>query len=71
VSFSRVYAEVAKRLLERGSLRAEDIRELEMMYGDAAWDAIDALITAGAARRVGNRVEATDPDRLMRIAKMR
>jgi hypothetical protein len=71
VAFSRVYAEVAKKLLEKGSLRAEDVAELEELYGDDARDAIDALIAAGAARRVGSRIEAADADRLKRIARMR
>jgi hypothetical protein len=71
VAFSRVYAEVARRLLEKGSLRAEEVAELEELYGDDARDAIDALIAAGAARRVGNRVEAVNKERLKKIAKLR
>jgi hypothetical protein len=71
VAFSRVYAEVARRLLEKGSLRAEEVAELEELYGDDARDAIDALIAAGAARRVGNRVEAVNRERLRKIAKLR
>jgi hypothetical protein len=71
VAFSRVYAEVAKKLLEKGSLRAEEVAELEELYGDDARDAIDALIAAGAARRVGNRVEAVNRERLRKIAKLR
>jgi hypothetical protein len=71
VAFSRVYAEVARRLLERGSLRAEEVAELEELYGDDARDAIDALIAAGAARRVGSRIEVMDADKLKRIARMR
>jgi hypothetical protein len=71
VAFSRVYAEVAKKLLEKGSLRAEEVAELEELYGDDARDAIDALIAAGAARRVGNRVEAVNKERLRKIAKLR
>jgi len=71
VAFSRVYAEVARRLLEKGSLRAEEEAELEELYGDDARDAIDALIAAGAARRVGNRVEAVNRERLRKIAKLR
>jgi hypothetical protein len=71
VAFSRVYAEVARRLLEKGSLRAEEVAELEELYGDDARDAIDALIAAGAARRVGNRVEAVNKERLRKIAKLR
>lgn len=71
MAFSRIYAEVAKLLLERGTLKSSDLRELEMLYGDAARDAIDALVTAGAARRVGSKVEAVDPDKLKRIARMR
>jgi hypothetical protein len=71
VAFSRVYAEVAKKLLEKGSLRAEEVAELEELYGDDARDAIDALVAAGAARRVGNRVEAVNRERLRKIAKLR
>jgi hypothetical protein len=71
VAFSRVYAEVAKKLLEKGSLRAEDVAELEELYGDDARDAIDALIAAGAARCVGNRIEAVDRERLKKIARLR
>jgi len=71
VAFSRIYAEIAKLLLERKTLTSYDLRELEMMYGDAARDAIDALVTAGAAKRVGSRVEAVDLDKLKRIARMR
>ncbi|MCC6049811.1 MAG: hypothetical protein LM580_03845 [Thermofilum sp.] len=71
MAFSRVYAEVARRLLEKGSLRAEEEAELEELYGDDARDAIDALIAAGAARRVGNRVEAVNRERLRKIAKLR
>ena len=71
VAFSKVYAEVARRLLEKGYLRAEELAELEELYGDDARDAIDALIAAGAARRVGSRVEAVDTDKLKRIARMR
>jgi len=71
VAFSRVYAEVAKKLLEKGSLRAEEVAELEELYGDDARDAIDALIAAGAARRVGSRIEVMDADKLKRIARMR
>jgi len=71
MAFSRVYAEVAKKLLEKGSLRAEDVAELEELYGDDARDAIDALIAAGAARRVGNRIEAVDRERLKKIARLR
>ena len=71
MAFSRVYAEVAKKLLEKGSLRAEEVAELEELYGDDARDAIDALIAAGAARRVGNRVEAVNRERLRKIAKLR
>lgn len=71
MAFSRVYAEVARRLLERGSLRAEEVAELEELYGDDARDAIDALIAAGAARRVGSRIEVMDADKLKRIARMR
>lgn len=71
MAFSRVYAEVARRLVEKGFLRMEEVEELELLYGDDARDAIDALIAAGAARRVGNRIEAADLDRLKRIAKMR
>lgn len=71
MAFSRVYAEVARKLLEKGSLRSEDVLELEELYGDDARDAIDALIAAGAARRVGGRIEAADTDKLKRIARMR
>jgi hypothetical protein len=71
VAFSRVYAEVARRLLEKGSLRAEEVAELEELYGDDARDAIDALVAAGAARRVGNRVEAVNRERLRKVAKLR
>lgn len=71
MAFSRVYAEVARRLLEKGSLRAEEVAELEELYGDDARDAIDALIAAGAARRVGSRIEVMDADKLKRIARMR
>lgn len=71
MAFSRIYAEIAKLLLDRKTLRDYDIRELEMMYGDAARDAIDALVAAGAAKRVGSRVEAVDLDKLRRIARMR
>ena len=71
MAFSRVYAEVAKKLLEKGSLRAEEVAELEELYGDDARDAIDALVAAGAARRVGNRVEAVNRERLRKIAKLR
>ena len=71
VAFSRVYAEVAKKLLEKGSLRAEDVAELEELYGDDARDAIDALIAAGAARRVGSRIETVDRERLKKIARLR
>jgi hypothetical protein len=71
VAFSRVYAEVARRLLEKGSLRAEEVAELEELYGDDARDAIDALVAAGAARRVGSRIEVMDADKLKRIARMR
>jgi hypothetical protein len=58
-------------LLEKGSLRAEEVAELEELYGDDARDAIDALIAAGAARRVGSRIEVMDADKLKRIARMR
>ncbi len=71
MAFSKVYAEVARRLLEKGSLRAEDVAELEELYGDDARDAIDALIAAGAARRVGSRIEVVDADKLKRVARMR
>jgi hypothetical protein len=71
VAFSRVYAEVARRLLEKGSLRAEEVAELEELYGDDARDAIDALVAAGAARRVGSRIEAVNRERLRKIAKLR
>ncbi len=71
MAFSRVYAEVARRLLEKGSLRAEEVAELEELYGDDARDAIDALVAAGAARRVGSRIEVMDADKLKRIARMR
>lgn len=52
-------------------MRAEDVAELEELYGDDARDAIDALIAAGAARRVGNRIEAVDRERLKKIARLR
>ena len=71
MAFSRVYAEVARRLLEKGSLRAEEVAELEELYGDDARDAIDALVAAGAARRAGKRVEAVNRERLRKIAKLR
>jgi hypothetical protein len=57
--------------LEKGSLRAEDVAELEELYGDDARDAIDALIAAGAARRVGSRIETVDRERLKKIARLR
>jgi hypothetical protein len=41
------------------------------VYADDARDAIDALVAAGAARRVGNRVEAVNRERLRKIAKLR
>ncbi|MCS7104273.1 MAG: hypothetical protein NZ954_01750 [Thermofilaceae archaeon] len=71
MAFSRVYAEIARKLLERGTLRSEDIDELEQIYGDDARDALDALVAAGAARRVGSRVEVADVDKLKRVARLR
>lgn len=52
-------------------MRAEDVAELEELYGDDARDAIDALIAAGAARRVGSRIETVDRERLKKIARLR
>ena len=52
-------------------MRAEDVAELEELYGDDARDAIDGLIAAGAARRVGSRIEAVDRERLKKIARLR
>lgn len=71
MSFSRVYAEVARRLLERGFLREEEVAELEELYGDDARDAIDALVAAGAVKRVRKGIEAVNYDRLKRIAQMK
>lgn len=71
MSFSRVYAEVARRLLERGFLGEEEVAELEELYGDDARDAIDALVAAGAVKRVRKGIEAVNYDRLKRIAQMK
>ncbi|MEM1509824.1 MAG: hypothetical protein QW291_07950 [Thermofilaceae archaeon] len=69
MSFSRIYAEVSRKLLEKGFLNRDELDELYEIYGDNARDALDALVAAGAARYTAIGVEAVNRQKLARIAK--